>query len=263
MFSPTVSPGRFAISYLKGLTDPADAQEFHNSKCGVPWVVPGGRLLDEDIEQCVGGHENGKLKSSDRCRTIGIDVGGTWLHYEVDEWQIGTGTIRDINRHAKPIVVEVGKVNHFEELDAVIKRLGVHFGVVDASPERRKAYELAARHYGRFAICFYTPGRAARRIVWSEADLKVTVDRTSWLDLATGRFRSKSIVIPIDVPWEYRQHLKEPAKRYARDEETGNPKVEFKSAGDDHYAHCRAFNEIALATFLPNVAVSHNMDSVL
>lgn len=261
MFSPTVSPGQFAISYLKGLSDPADAQEFHNSKCGIPYVIPGGRLTDDVVKNCIGNYTNGNSPITGQCRTIGIDVGGRWLHYEVDEWTLPSGS-NDINRDSYCICVEQGKVQQFEEIDLIVQRLGVHFGVVDGQPERRKSYELASRHYGRFAICFYSRGDQGRAINHNTSELKVTVDRTSWIDTALNRFRNKSIAIPADVSLEYREQLTNLVKRYDKDE-LGNPEVVYMAIGPDHYAHARTYSEIALTTFLPSASMSYNMESPL
>jgi hypothetical protein len=260
LFSPTVTPEQFATSYIRGLSDPAAEQEFFNSKCGIPYVVAGGQVLDEEIEQCVGNYMSGTLPPGRKYRGMGVDVGGRWLHYEVDEWDVVGGA--DINAKSKCRVVEVGKVQQFEEIDKIMRRLQVHFGVVDANPEKRKALELAARFNGRFAICYYAQGLNSRSIRYSEDERTVTVDRTAWHDMSLGRFRGKTIVLPSDISLEYRQQIKEPVRRY-RVNDNGEVVGEYLSGGDDHFAHARAYSEIALTTFMPLMGASHNIESPL
>jgi hypothetical protein len=41
----------------------------------------------------------------------------------------------------------------------------------------------------------------------------------------------------------------------------GDTVGEYLAASDDHYAQARTYAEIALTTFLPTVAASHDMDN--
>jgi len=260
LFSPMVTPFDFALSYIEGLSDPAADQEFHNSKCGIPFIVAGGQVLDEEIEQCIKNYRSGTLPKGTRFRSIGVDVGGTWLHYEVDEWVVQGGP--DINATARCQVVEVGKVHQFEDIDPIMGRLGVHFGIVDGNPEKRKALELARRFYGRFAICFITTGLSSRGLKHNEQDQIVTYDRTSWMDLALGRFRNKTIGLPLDISLEYRDQIKDSVRRY-RVTDKGIVVAEYMSSHNDHFSQTRTYAELALTTFMPLVGASHNIESVL
>jgi hypothetical protein len=112
------------------------------------------------------------------------------------------------------------------------------------------------------AICFYSRGQGGRAINHNEDELKVTVDRTSWIDLSLNRFRQKSITIPADVSLEYMEHLVNLVKRFEKDE-IGHQEVVYLAIGPDHYAHARTFSEIALATFLPKISQSYNTESPL
>ena len=90
-------------------------------------------------------------------------------------------------------------------------------------------------------------------------ELNVTVDRTSWIDLALSRFRSQMIALPKDIPKEYRDHIKSLVRIYDKDQD-GNPIAKYVKAGsdEDHFAHARVYSEIALP-LSASLAVSSNI----
>jgi len=245
MYSPTVSPGTFIELYFKARVNPADEQEFYNSKLGLPHVVEGARVTDKDINQCIGSY--GKFAENDSgLVTMGVDV-GTWLHYEIDKWHIHPNAI-DVNTESKCQLIAEGKVATFEELEDLMYRYQVQGCVIDIQPERRKAYEFAQKFWGRVRMCFYGRGIQGKNInIHSEDELTLTVDRTSWLDLSLGRFRNKMISLPVDLSMEYKEHIKSPVRVYEKDAD-GNPVGKYVKAGssNDHLAHARTYSEIAL-----------------
>lgn len=244
LYSSTVKPVDFAKSYLRSLRNPTDEQEFHNSKLGLPHVVEGAGVTDADIENCKGNYKNG-VTTYNQLITLGVDV-GRWLHYEIDQWTIPGSASNDLNVQSRPKVIEFGKVLNFEELDLLMLKHRILSAVVDANPERRKAFEFATRHYGRVKLCFYGQGIQGKQIhIGKDEEPTITVDRTSWLDLSLGRFRNKAIDLPIDVNHEYRSHIKCPIRVYEKDR-NGNPVGRYVSNDDDHYAHARNYAELAL-----------------
>lgn len=263
LYSSTVkcSPGKIVWQYYKAKTNPADEQEFFNSKLGLPHIVEGARVLDKDIDQCIGDYTS-KLSNIDGLTTMGVDV-GTYLHFEIDKWHT-TGYGVDLNAESKCQVLAVGKTVHFEELDKLMELYNIAYCIIDMQPERRKAYEFAARHWGKVRLCYYGRGIQGKQIhITTEDDtnseLNVTVDRTSWLDLALSRFRARSIVLPKDIPREYRSHIKSPVRIYEKDSD-GNPVAKYtKGSNDaDHFAHARTYSEIALP-LATSLGVSHDM----
>jgi hypothetical protein len=180
--------------------------------------------------------------------TLGVDVGPKWIHYEVDQWHFDrNSSTPDVNIIAKCKVLKHGKVQHFEELDSLMPLYRVAFAVVDANPERRKAFEFASRFWGHVRLCFYGTGITGKQIHLSdESELTMTVDRTSWLDVSLGRFRTGSISLPIDTHLEYKEQLKAPTRIYKKDK-SGNAVGTYVTGNeDDHYAHARNYSEIAL-----------------
>lgn len=247
MYSPTIKPWELAEAYLKSLTNPTDEQEFHNSKMGTTHTVKGARVEDSHIDSCIGTYVmKDHLQSG--FKTIGIDVGKV-LHYEIDSWRIPEHKpTKDINLLCKPVVIKIGTVNDFEELDRLMLHFRINFGVIDAQPERRKSVEFANRFNGRIKACFYGPGVNGKTIkVHDETEQTITVDRTSWLDLSLGRFIGRTIRVPKDIPLDYRAHLKTLIRVYKKDNQ-GNPVGMYVKADNDpdHYAHARNYAEIAL-----------------
>jgi hypothetical protein len=247
LYSPTISPKEIAISYFKGLKNPAAEQEFWNSKLGLPHIVKGARIDQEDIEACIKNYQN-ETKSKSPIVTMGVDV-GKWLHVEIDDWY-STDSVGDLNDASRPRIIYEGKVPEFENLDALMYKYGVSHCVIDANPERRKSFEFANRFPGLVNCCFYSDGSKTRNISFN--DVFVTVDRTSWLDLSLGRFKNRAISIPVNTSLEYKNHLQNIVKKYEMDTD-GNPTGRYINTGDDHFAHSRNYSEIALALVTTNV----------
>lgn len=246
MYSSTVSPPELARSYIGSMKSSAQEQEFFNSNLGVPHIPTGAGVTLDDLERSMGGHRKGlPLKAG--LITMGIDV-GKYLHYEIDSWHVPElmPTI-DLNVQAKCKIIDEGKVTSFEELDRKMRDNLVNFAVIDANPERRKAYEFAARHFGRVRLCFYGQGIQGKQIhANSDDEQLVTIDRTSWLDLSLGRFRSGGIRLPIDLSKEYKDHVQAIVRIYEKDK-SGNHVARYVTGNtEDHFAHARNYAELAL-----------------
>ena len=248
LYSSTIRPWEFAQSFLRAQTNPADEQEFHNSKMGMPHIVKGARVLDVDLEQCIKSYTNHDTKIvPGSIVTMGIDV-GTWLNFEIVEWKIDGNVLSpDVNSSAIGRVVYADKVLNFEDLDKIMLEYRPNMTVIDANPERRKAFEFAARFYGYVKLCFYGNNIKGKYIHTGEAELEetVTVDRTSWLDLSLTRYRNKTIILPRDISLEYREHIKAQVRVPDKDKD-GNPVNRYQSIGADHFGHARNYSEIAL-----------------
>lgn len=255
-----VAPPAIAISYLKAQSNPADEQEFYNSKLGLPHVVKGAQLTVKEVQECKGNYTQ-YTSYSGGFITMGVDVGKV-LHYEIDLWQLPSTVGIDINVLSRCKALRVGTVNEFEDLDNLMKLFRVMACVVDTQPERRKALEFANRWYGRVKVCYYARGINGKIIQSHDVDSTISVDRTSWLDLALGRFRTQSIQIPVDAPLEYVEQMTVPAKVYDKDE-TGNTIASYvKGKGLDHYAHARNYAEIALP-LAANVSITQDITGIV
>jgi len=250
LYSSTILPWKIAESYLLSLVNAAYEQEFFNSKLGLPHIVEGARVLDTDINQCIGNHKNGNLPKDNTIVTMGIDV-GRWLHYIVAEYTLPNIKTPDINMNAHKKILEINKVMNFEDIDKVIYKYRPRSIVIDANPERRKAYELAQRFWGYIWLCFYGNSISGKQITKTkdengqELEYTVTVDRTSWLDLSLGRHMNKTIVLPLDTPSEYRSNVKALVRKPQIDK-NGNPISKYINVADDHFGHALNYSEVAL-----------------
>lgn len=244
MYSMTVRPWELAAKFINAQNNPADEQEFYNSKLGIPHIVEGARITDVQIEACMGGHKMFE-SSPGGLITMGVDV-GKWLHYEIDQWFTDSKG-SDIHLSSTCKIIKSGKVLDFEELDGLMAQFGIHFAVIDAHPEKRKALEFAQRFWGRVRLCFYGRGIASKVInLHAEEEHTMTVDRTTWLDTSLGRFKSKKILLPINISVEFKNHIKALVRVYQKDKD-GNPIGKYvKGNDDDHFAHARNYAELAL-----------------
>jgi hypothetical protein len=259
LYSSSITPQTFAHAYLRSLTNPADEQEFFNSKLGKTHAVKGAQLSEEDITACIGGYDAGPRPG---IITLGADV-GAYINYEIDLWHIpSTFKTGDINMECRCQVIDFGKVVDFEQLDVLMNRFAVRFAIIDAQPERRKAKEFATRYNGRVRLCFYGRGLSGKQISVHKDEPLITVDRTSWLDLSLSRFRNQTITLPKTVDLEYRDNLRALVRRYKKDKD-GNPVAEYVCGEKpDHYAHSRNYAELALP-FAVNLSRNYNITGVL
>lgn len=249
LYSCTLKPWELAVSYLKARTNPADEQEFYNSKIGVTHAVEGARVTDEDITKCTGQHRSVLITEPQAVRgyrTMGIDV-GKYLHIWINEYY-SVDNNPDPNISTRSRCLAVHKLQHFEEVDALVRAYKISYLCVDANPERRKASELCARFYGMSKMVFYANGITGRSLsVHQEDAMSVSVDRTSWLDVSLARFTKQRTTLPIDLSAEAKVHLKAQTRIYKKDQD-GNPVGTYVTGNDeDHYAHAHNYAEIALA----------------
>jgi hypothetical protein len=250
LYSATVSPAEFAVGYLKSLTNPTEEQEFFNSKLGITHAVEGAKVTDQQVEEAKHNHRNGHTnRAPASILTIGIDV-GKWIHCQVTEY-INIQQATDINLSTKARVLKQTKLLTFDEVALLIQEYRPNQVVVDANPERRKAEELAAQFPGRVRLCFYTDTTHGRVLVKSVDDPSVTptvtVNRTNFLDVSLGRFRTQRILLPFDTDIEYATHIKALTRVYKKDK-SGEPiGVYLCGNEEDHYAHANNYCEIALS----------------
>lgn len=246
-YSHRMQPWKIAKKYFQGLVDKPSEQEFFNSKLGIPHIVEGSKIEEHEIEEA---KKRGKRSKSDpipenRLITMGVDQ-GRWLHWWVDLWhfpKLGN----DLNMIAECETLAEGKCVDFSELDTLMKQYQIMMCVIDAQPDRRMAYEFACRFWGHVKLCFYGKGQQAKTISIDPEDSqhRITVDRTSWLDVALNRFHINTITLPSDISLEAIEHLQALVKHYSKDS-SGNPVGKYINIGPDHFGHARCYSEIAL-----------------
>lgn len=259
LYSATVTPGEFAAASIRARFSEVDAQEFWNSKLGMAHVTSGSKINDQQIEACKRSHMNDDPPGDEYAlRTMGVDVGSR-IHYEVDEWWVGEVHGEDPSSNAIPRVIRTGFVQSFEELDGLMADYRVNMCVVDAMPETRMAFAFSQRWLGHVKMCYYAQGvngRLLQEAKWDHGEPIINVNRTAWLDQSLGRIRSGRIELPQDLPYEWSEHVKTPARIWTRDK-NGNPVAHYKTPERkaDHHAHARNYAEIALPLAL-NIGTS-------
>ncbi len=248
LYSMQVEPYKLAQLFLKAQHNPTDEQEFYNSKLGETHTVKGAQVTDQELEACMGSHEQVYKAPDNALTTMGVDVGSKYLHIEIDQWFFDNNEAADINLSAKAKLLLETKITEFEQLDEFMHLFNIRFCVIDAQPERRKSLEFAQRWNGRVKVCFYPNGINGKNIkINPDTEHTISVDRTSWLDLSLGRFRRAAIILPMNISLEYKEHIKALARIYSKDS-SGNPigKYDKADSKDDHFAHSRTYSEIAL-----------------
>jgi hypothetical protein len=246
-----ITPAKIALSYLKGLRDPTDATEFWNSKLGLPYAAEGSKVSSAQIAAVMKGYTKGeKAIYGGRPITMGVDVGSV-CHVWIDEWTVEETRLPGlaINDQATPRTIyeghTSGKMDDFDELSMLMNVYGVNFSIIDSEPERRQALTWATRHWGRVLLCDFQWSQTGRTIQETPPEeCTIKVNRTSWMDMALGRFRNKSILVPSDLSDEAKEHIKEPQRVFKRDK-WNNPFGYYHSVNADHLALARVYSEIA------------------
>ena len=255
MYAMHLEPRLQAENFLRGKRDIAAEQEFFNSDIGVPHIVKGAKITIDMINQCLKDYR--KLDFNRKgIVTMGVDVGNL-LHVEVDGWLIEGRSGYDVNTYSRCQMLTHLEVENFEDLDKIMFDLGVHFCVIDANPERRKALEFANRFPGRVRLCRYPNGVNGRSLTISpDEEAFINVDRTSWLDLSLGRFKTGTIDLPVDTSEDYKNHIMAQIRKPEVDP-NGNQIARYITPGNrhDHYGHARNYAEIALP-FALNIGVN-------
>ena len=247
LYSSTVKPHVLAQSYLRGKENPADAQEFWNSKLGLPHEPKGAKVTDSDIKACMGSYTMLPYGPSSGLITMGVDVGSV-NHVSIDQWfpRKGVASHYDVNMRHTRKCLKLITVESFDNLVELFKDFNVICGVVDANPETRKAKELCQKLMGYFWRCYYARGITSREIIKDDDDYKVSVHRASWLDMSLRRHMNRTCVLPRDTPEEYKANVKALVRVLLKDKD-GNPVARYvKGIKPDHYAHAANYSEIAL-----------------
>jgi hypothetical protein len=262
LYSCTVKPSELAISYLKGKSDPTDEQEFYNSKLGVTHAVKGAKITDDILNKVMGSHS--KYDQIPKgLKTMGIDVGNI-CNVEIDEWYLEREYTPDYPDKALCKNIYEAEIETFKELDELMGDYGIHFCVIDSQPERRAALAFAHRHFGKVKLAIYAKGINGKMISSPENDAEhlITVNKTTWFDIALGRFKKETISLPYDTSTAYKDQLKAPTRIYERDSD-GNPVGRYpKTSKPDHFANSRTYSEIALH-LLTGYGANENAGKVL
>ncbi len=249
MYSPTIRPYNVAYRFFKSQNDILEEQEFFNSVIGVTHTVKDAIISDEQYLSCLSNNRMQTHAESDDLTTMGVDIGKT-IHYEICQWWVDPvhTSADEVNTYADCRLIMAGEVDRFEQLDLLMFNYKIKYAIVDVAPETRKAIEFANRFHGYVRLCRYNHHIQSKIITSNVSDdLIIAVNRTSWLDLSLGRFKTKKIQLPMDLPRDYQKHIKAQV-RVPKRERDGNPGAFYETPGNmkDHYGHARNYCEVAL-----------------
>ena len=268
LYSFTITPGELAVAFLRGNGDEFALQEFHNSKAGQPFIGDGAQVDDVMLDSCIRAYtkKDPPPNKAGRLITMGVDR-GRWNYVEVTEWFLPKNRrTLDANAAAKSKVLFETKFldEDFDQMVNMLMRKWQVLGcVVDADPGPMDARRFARRYPGFVWLCRYRSGVRGREITISEEDdgaPMATVDRTNWLAAALGRFKADppTIELPRDVSNDYREHMKALVARYEKDDD-GEPYLDYVKTDADHFAHTRAYSEIALSLVVSRMGFSEDL----
>lgn len=251
LYSCTVTPLELARTALLARFDDVVDQEFHNSALGLPKTPKDGKLSNDHLNAMLRNYSSGQATSAANLLTMGIDVGAAELHYEIDEWlQPATAFTQEMARGK--VIIE-GSVTNWDDLHRVVAHYNPNKMVIDANPERTKSLEFCFKYPGIAYACYYTDHKQGKVITKPKDDEDanyshpvVSVDRTTFIDMALGRFRKGTLFLPGDVSKTYREHLCNLVRVPTRDKKTGNTVYRYQKLGADHLGHARTYSEIAL-----------------
>jgi hypothetical protein len=250
LYSCVLHPSEIARLWIGAQNDTVKEQEFYNSKLGLEHIPKGSTIDDAILEATTSNHRLGdpKLIGTNFC-TMGVDVGNE-IHVEIDNWRLRTdlNTI-DINDLATGRMHWCGTVKDFVDLDTLMYKFKPSMCVVDHLPDTRSAIAFAHRFPGRVKLCHYGNGLSTREIV--DHGERITVDRTCWFDLSLSRFLNKTLLLPMDCPIDYKQHIKNMVRVPIKTKDKDSMKMDqiifrYQKTGADHYSHCRNYSEMAL-----------------
>ena len=255
------SPAFIAKNYLEAMSDSAFEAEFHNSKMGMPFVPKDSAITESMILACLGKDSKTQTADTDKVITMGVDVGKV-MHLVICEWTIQDSDPQEIMKACSKKIIYEGTVEQMTSLDVMMRNYKVDFCVIDALPETRSCIEFANRNFGKVKLCYYNTGdKAQDLVIHPDAEHKVTVNRTLWLDIAMGRIKRKNIEFPRDLSEEFKSHFLN-MFRIIRKDPHGNPRSFWESQGADHFCHSNLYSEVALKVFALTCGNNENLSGV-
>lgn len=264
--SPTQPLREIMVDYFKGQREVRKLRSFYNQNLGKPYTAAGDRITPELLDNCrQAGYVMGGLPNSSVA--IGIDI-GTVLH----TWCWHFDPMK------RKMLWALKIFNSWYDLDNFLESLHSWVGVVDAHPEKSKAYDLALKYHGRLWIGF-SEDRPAAHEAANFSTLKygepgyVTIDKTMVLDNFIQDMLTGRTIFPPDAR-ELGEHM--PRKPYngmyhqltqmvrVEEENTKGTIVAHwkKNRNADHWHHAGMFATVA-AVKTPMLSIPASLASAM
>jgi len=264
--SPTQTIREIMGDYFKGQRDMKFMRSFWNQNMGRAFSAVGDRITPELLDSCrKNGYTMGGLPNS--ALAIGIDV-GTVLH--VFCWHF------DAQR--RKMLWQIKIFRTWDQLYDFLSKLASWVGVIDAHPEKSKAYDLARVFHGKLWIGFSDDRPQAHEVgnfsvkKYGEPGY-VTIDKTMAMDNYIRDMLDGSVVFPLEAR-ELGENM--PGKPYngfyhqqlqlVRVEEENTREIVVarwkKNRAADHWHHAGMFATVA-ALQAPQLSIPANFASAL
>lgn len=231
--------------------DPETVQECWNDDLGLPYQPKAYNITDETLLQCAAPSRADwkEIREGTKPRTIGIDMGKT-IHYHVRGWRMD-----------KPVCLEVGSVQSFDQIKEVIYRYNIPLGVIDAQPDFLASINFAEEMKKRgttLKVAYFDT-----RVDGSKDRVLLQVDNKNQNIVVVARNYAMSEVMfevvsgKVILPWEvlmidngdFAAHMRVPVRTYKEHQTTGQMMMHFpKSRRPDHhyfaYVYALVANEL-------------------
>lgn len=247
--SPTQPLYEIMADFFAGQRDARRLRAFFNQNLGLPYTAPGDKitpgLLDSLRKQ---GYSMGGIPNSSLA--IGIDV-GTVIHV----W------CYHFDRDKRKMVWNLRTFREWQQLDNFLDSLTSWRGVIDAHPEKSKAYDLAMKYHGKLWIGFSSDRPQAHEMA-NFGVLKageaghVTIDKTMALDTVVQDMLQGRVILPPDArdlgenmpqkPYNGLYHQMIQMVRVEEEDTKGNIVARWKkNRNADHWHHAAMFATVA------------------
>jgi hypothetical protein len=247
--SPTQPLREIMVDFFKGQRSTRKMRSFWNQNLGKPYTAEGDRITPELLDGlCKPGYTMGGLPNTSV--SIGIDI-GTLIH--VWCWHL--------DNHKRRMLWNIKLFHNWDQLDTFLGTLNSWVGVIDAHPEKSKAYDLALQYHGRLWIGF-SDDRPQAHEVANFSTLKagepgyVTIDRTMALDNFIQDMINGAVVFPPSArelgehmprkPYNGLYHHLTQMVRVEEENARGNIVARWKkNRNPDHWHHAGMFATVA------------------
>ena len=220
----------FARRYFDSRASETQIQIFYNSILGEAYAPEGSRITEEMIFRAQN-EKPYKSHATGQQTAIGIDVGALQHYVVCKRTEVGIE------------ILKVGTVPTIDDLKTICKNYKVASLVIDGQPERQKAREfikeLNLARWRSAWMCFYPEMKVSER--WDAVQSHVELHRTEAIDKLVSNFKDGRIRLPLDIPEDYRLHLRSMVRVNEPDPRSGNMIGRWRESGPDHFAHASVY----------------------
>ena len=216
-------------------------KHFYNYSLGLAYHMTSKLIGEKEIYRMVTGPEQ---PTSDQATVVAIDQG--------DVFFIAIGRlelVRDTNTYQKRVIALL-TADSEDELDTILKRYGIKFGIMDAMPNKHTAKKFAKQYRGKLFLAYYQTGMASKSkfdlVEWNIPDQTVHIQRTESLDNLVESLDSGLWVLPkfSDNVKVLIKHVKNIVVKY-KTRFSMTVKV-YDHNGPDHFFHVLNYLNLAL-----------------